>query len=144
MKKLSLLFVSAIFAYQTNAVAQTVKKTSTKTSTQTTTKSTGTAKASTGAGAKVGTTATPGRTGNAAVQEYSTAPRDGVNTYTDQSNNDHQGATAETTDQTVTILNPDRGDTKTDSTKATTTTTTTTTDKNGPKKLMSPAKKVKP
>ncbi|MFD2145532.1 hypothetical protein [Mucilaginibacter antarcticus] len=108
MKKLGLMVVGAFFTLATtSAVAQTVTPTKAKTTNltprrngnvtidgQTVKQKPGVAQQRTGTAAKAG-------------QQYSTSPRDGVNTYDEQTNNDHQGATAENGEETVTVVQKD-------------------------------------
>lgn len=140
MKKLGLMVVGAFLTVATtSAVAQTVQ-TTTKTKTTNTTPSRNGNIVINGQTVKQKPGQPQQRPGTAATagQEYSTSPRDGVNSYTDQSNNDRQGASAENGEETVTIVQKDAA--TIEPAKGTTTTTT----KKSMATTTSASKKVKP
>lgn len=105
MKKLSITLVSAIFAFQTAAVAQTIKTTGTKTGKQTTTQQ--------GTTGKTVTITSPPNT-----QEYSTSHKAPIDAYKTQAQ--------DTTQQGASALNTVEGDTTAKGVKSTVDTTITT------------------
>ena len=105
MKKLSITLVSAIFAFQTAAVAQTIKTTGTKTGKQPSTQQ--------GSTGKTVTITSPPNT-----QEYSTSHKTPIDAYKAQSQ--------DTTQQGASALNAVDGDTTAKGVKATVGTTGTT------------------
>jgi sensor histidine kinase regulating citrate/malate metabolism len=109
MKKLSIMLVCALFAYTTSATAQTVKQTTTKTTKQT----------------KTQTGKTVAKPAPINTQEYSTAHKSPIDSYKDETANDQQGASADNGEESVTIIQRDKG--TTDKTTATKTGTKKTT-----------------